>query len=69
MSQTKEWAFERCLEGVLRCSGYVPHAPQDFDRDRAIFPATAAAFIRATPVDAWARLEALHGAKTEDRVL
>jgi type I restriction enzyme R subunit len=69
LSQTKEIAFEHCLEEVLLHSGYAAIAPQGFDRERAFFPATAATFIRATQPETWAKLEALHGAKTEERVL
>ena len=40
-----------------------------FDRQRAIFPEAVLAFIRATQPKEWARLEALHGAKTGEQLL
>ena len=39
-----------------------------FDRERAIFPETVLAFIRATQPKEWARLEALHGKKTGEQM-
>ena len=40
-----------------------------FDRERAIFPETVLAFIRETQPKEWAKLEALHGDKTDEQVL
>ncbi|MDG4601474.1 MAG: type I restriction endonuclease [Defluviicoccus sp.] len=64
-----EKAFESVLEEALFASGYeaVPRAA--FDRERAIFPDIAIAFIRATQAAAWEKLEALHGENTAARVL
>lgn len=67
--QTSEWAFETAIEGVLLANGYGRVAASAFDRERAIFPAEALAFIQATQPTAWSKLEALHGAQTGDRVL
>ena len=64
-----EGAFETVIEAHLLARGYVPVAREGFDRERAIFPDTALAFIRETqPLD-WARLEALHGERTGEQVL
>jgi type I restriction enzyme R subunit len=40
-----------------------------FDRDRAMFPETVLAFIRATQFKEWKALEALHGEKTGAQIL
>ena len=67
--QTSEAAFETAIEAVLLADGFVRLAPQDFDRERAIFPAEALAFIQATQTSVWGKLEALHGEQTGERVL
>ena len=69
MKHTSEAAFETAIEAVLLADGYLRVAPQGFDRERAIFPAQALAFIQATQATLWDKLEALHGAQTAERVL
>jgi type I restriction enzyme R subunit len=64
-----EAAFEAVIEAHLLGSGYVPIAPEGFDREQAIFPDTVLAFIRDTQTSEWAKLEALHGARTGEQVL
>ena len=64
-----EAAFETVIEAHLLTHGYVAVAREGFDRERAIFPETALAFIRETQPDQWARLEALLGDKTERQIL
>lgn len=64
-----EAAFEAVIEAHLLQNGYIPIAREDFDRDRAIFPATVLAFIRETQPVEWAKLEALHGDQTGEQVL
>lgn len=69
MKRTSEAAFETAIEATLLAGGYSRLDGKGFDRERAIFPAEALAFIRATQGKLWTRLEALHGDKTGDRVL
>lgn len=69
MKRHGETAFEISLSETLFADGYEAVAPETFDRDAAIFPAVVLEFIRATQAQAWAKLEALHGAKTGERVL
>ena len=64
-----EAAFEAVIEAHLLENGYVPVAREGFDRERAIFPETASAFIRETQPKEWAKLESLHGDKTGEQVL
>ena len=64
-----EAAFETVIEAHLLQNGYVPIVREDFDRDRAIFPETVLAFIRETQPKEWAKLEALHGDKTDAQIL
>ena len=46
--RTSEAAFETAIESVLLAGGYARVAAQGFDRERALFPDEALAFIRAT---------------------
>src|SRR5712691_4601523 len=64
-----EAAFETVIETYLLANGYVAVDRGSFDRERAIFPETVLAFIRATQPKEWARLEALHGEKTGEQIL
>jgi len=70
MSKTHtESAFESAIELDLLGHGYMALGESGFDRDRALFPEVALAFIRETQPKEWGKLEALHGAKTGDLVL
>ena len=64
-----EAAFETVIEAHLLANGYIALNRDGFDRERAIFPETVLAFIRATQPKAWARLKALHGEKTDEQIL
>ena len=64
-----EAAFETAIEAHLLHNGYVPVAGEGFDRERAIFPELVLAFIRETQPKEWAKLDALHGDKTDEQVL
>ncbi|MDS4029523.1 MAG: type I restriction endonuclease [Candidatus Contendobacter sp.] len=64
-----EAAFETVLADTLLSGGYQAISSSDFDRERAIFPEIALAFIRATQHQPWEKLAALHGDKTGERVL
>lgn len=66
---TSEAAFETAIETVLLADGYTRLDGKGFDRERAIFPAEALTFIRATQGTVWQKLEALHGEQTGVRVL
>lgn len=69
MKSTSEAAFETAIEAVLLANGYARIDGKGFDRERAIFPDEALAFIRATQGKVWEKLEALHGEQTEARVV
>lgn len=69
MKPTSEAAFETAIESVLLADGYRKLSSSDFDRERAIFPDIALAFIRNTQTKEWDKLEALHGDETGERVL
>ncbi|MGH9583162.1 MAG: type I restriction endonuclease, partial [Bryobacteraceae bacterium] len=64
-----EAAFEAAIETHLLANGYDSMPRNGFDRERAIFPKTVLAFIRETQSAEWAKLEALHGARTGEQVL
>ena len=67
-SKHSEGAFETVIEEFLLEHGYTKILSR-FDASRAIFPDEVIAFIRTTQAKEWGKLEALHGAKTEDQVL
>src|SRR5438045_1783732 len=69
MNATTEAAFETALSATLLAGGYVKVSPDDFDRERAIFPNVVLDFIRETQLKQWEKLEALHGTKTGERIL
>lgn len=64
-----EAAFETVLVDGLLASGYEPIDRAGFDRERAIFPQVVLDFIRTTQAKQWDKLEALHGAKTGERII
>lgn len=67
--RVSETAFETVIEAQLLAAGYTAVEGQAFDRERAIFPEEALAFIRTTQPQIWSKLEALHGEQTGPRVL
>ena len=64
-----EAAFETVIEHHLLGHGYVAILRDGFDRERAIFPSVVLDFIKDTQPKEWARLEALHDAKTGEQIL
>jgi type I restriction enzyme, R subunit len=68
-SPHSEAAFETVIESHLLAHNYVSIAPDNFDRDRAIFPETVLSFIRETQPKEWAKLESLHGERTGEQIL
>jgi type I restriction enzyme, R subunit len=69
MNATTEAAFETALSATLLGGGYVKVSPDDFDRERAIFPTIVLDFIRETQATHWKKLESLHGSNTGERIL
>jgi type I restriction enzyme R subunit len=67
--RVSETAFETVIGVQLLAAGYTAVDGQAFDRERAIFPEEALAFIRSTQPQIWSKLEALHGEQTGPRVL
>jgi len=66
----KERASEAAIEHHLTTAGgYVKGNRDGFDLHRAIFPADALAFIKATQPDEWAYLEGIQKAKAEETLL
>ena len=66
---TGEAAFETVIEAHLLAHGCVAAPGAGFDRERAVFPDTALAFVRETQPKEWAKLEALLGAGAGAQVL
>ena len=69
MKHTSEAAFEAVIESHLLENGYVSLSGDGFDPDRAIFPGTVLAFICETQPQAWEKLEALLGDRTDEQIL
>ncbi len=61
MKRTGEAAFETAIETVLLGDGYMRVDGRGFDRERAIFPAEALAFIQPIQPMVWEKLEAVRG--------
>ena len=64
-----EHAFETNVESMLLSRGWRKGDLAEWDVDRAVFPARAVAFIRATQPDEWAQIASLHGADLEERIV
>lgn len=64
-----EIAFEIAIERHLLGHGFISVKADNFDRERAIFPDTVLHFIHETQPKEWAKLEALHGAKTGEQII
>ena len=69
LPDTSEEAFEAVIEAELLAGGYRRVESREFDRDRAIFPDEALAFIQQTQPNEWTRLEKLLGDRTSNQVL
>jgi type I restriction enzyme R subunit len=69
VKQLSDGAFEAAIEAVLLGKGYTRVEARGFDRERAIFPDEALAFIRTMQPEVWKTLESLHGKQTGARVL
>ncbi len=69
MSQHTEIAFEIVIVDSLLAGGYEEISCDGFDRERASFPEVVLEFIRSTQPKQWEKLEALHGAKTGERII
>lgn len=69
MKTHTEAAFETVLFESLLAGGYSGISRDGFDRERAIFPDVVIDFIRTTQQKHWEKLEALHGAKTAERII
>ena len=60
-SHTDERAFESTVQSKLLEAGWRTGDRAEWDVERALFPSRAAAFIRETQPDEWARMASLHG--------
>jgi type I restriction enzyme R subunit len=78
--QTKEKAFETCLEEFLlsEAGGYAKGdnrdydaaaAPEGYDREAALFPGVFVEFVKASQPETWKALEKLHAGNTAEVVI
>ena len=68
-THTKELAFESTVESMLLDGGWRKGDREEWDVDRALFPARALDFIRDTQPELWAEMSALHGANLESTLI
>ena len=68
-THTDEFAFETTVESMLLAGGWQAGDRQEWDVDRALFPARALAFVRDTQPELWAEMAALHGANLESTLI
>jgi type I restriction enzyme, R subunit len=68
--QTTERAFETYVEEIfLTIGGWKSGSNADWDKERALFPAQAFAFIQETQLTLWEQMKTLHGAGLESLLL
>ena len=60
-TQATEKAFEDVVESMLLDAGWVEVHRDEWDPERAVFPARVMAFLRADDPDRWAHLASQHG--------
>ncbi len=66
MSQTNEHAFETYVEEILLTrGGWTASSVSDWDKERALFPKQAFAFIQDTQPALWKQMKELHAAGLE----
>ncbi len=68
-SQTNEKAFETTVESMLVDGGWQKGDPDEWDVERAVFPARVVAFLQAAQPELWSQLAALHGNQLEAMVV
>ena len=68
-TRTRESAFESTVESMLLDGGWRKGDRDEWDVDRALFAASALAFIRDTQPELWAEMAALHGANLESTLI
>lgn len=68
--QTTERAFEFHVEDMLlQQGGWQPGTNAEWDKERALFPARAIAFIESTQPNLWAEMTGLHGDNLQPMLL
>ena len=68
-SQRNEKAFEATVESLLVDGGWVEGDVDDWDVERALFPACVVAFLEAAQPELWEQLSDQHGASLEAMVV
>ena len=68
-SHTDERAFESTVESMLLEGGWRTGDRAEWNAERALFSSRAAAFIRETQPDEWARMASLHGDEAEAHII
>ena len=68
-SHTDERAFELTVESMLLEGGWRTGDRAEWNAERALFSSRAAAFIRETQPDEWARIASLHGDEVEALII
>lgn len=69
MAVHQEVAFEAAIEADLIAGGWTKGFPVDYDRELALDAAQLVAFLEATQPKQWQKLEVIHGANLEQKVV
>ena len=67
-TQATEKAFEDVVESMLLDGGWIKVEPDEWDAERAVFPARVVAFLQADDPERWAHLVHQHGDGLEDEI-
>jgi len=69
-SATTEKAFESYIEEALcKKSGWQPGDAEEWDKQRALFPAQVLGFVKETRAGLWEEMKKLHGAELEEKLI
>lgn len=68
-SSPTEKRFEEHIEGHLETAGYATAHFSEYDRNLCLIRHQVIGFIRATQPEEWGRLQEMHGADTENKIL
>ena len=69
MKATTEKAFEAYIQETMASRGWISGSNQLWDKNKALFPEYAIAFIKGTQPQLWSRMERLHGGELPAKLI
>ena len=69
MKATTEKAFEAYIQETMASRGWITGSTQLWDKDKALFPEYAIAFIKDSQPQLWSRMEKLHGGELPAKLI